>query len=208
VSNEIDIEGLIVEAGIFLDKFKYAKSIQAAFEAASAMTEDDPRHVKVQNILFSAVQKSQYSITTLKTLGRYYTLRGLYDDAMVTYTSALRLSRSTKTRAELFAECASVLMTSVNEGRFENEADKNKRLVNAAEYLESALESGANPAATYSSLMHLYALKGNEERALFCAQKIVTHFGYNNEHAAIARKLLEEAAGFDKPSGSKPHLLH
>lgn len=208
MSDEIDIEGLIVEAATSLDKFKYARSIKAAFEAASAMTEDDARHAKVRDILFRAVQKSQYSITTQKTLGRYYTLRGLYDDAIVTYTSALRLCRSTETRAELFAECASVLMTSVNEGRFENEADKNRRLESAVEYLESALEGGAKPAPIYSSLMHLYALKNNEERALFCAQKIINHFGYNNEHASAARKLLEEAAGFDKPGESKPHISH
>jgi tetratricopeptide (TPR) repeat protein len=172
MSDEIDIEGLIVEAGIFLNKFKYVQSITKAFEAASAMTEDDPRHARVQDILFSAAQKSQYSTASLKTLGRYYTLRGQYDDAIVTYEAALRLCRSAGPRAELFAECASVLMTSVNEDRYSGESDKNRRLLNATEYLESALESGANPAATYSSLMYLFALKGNEERALFCARRV------------------------------------
>lgn len=208
MNDETDIDGLIVEAATFLKKFKYVASIRKAFEAASAMAEDDPRHARVRSILFAALQKSQYSITNLKTLGRYYTLRGLYDDAIVTYTTALRLCKSVGTRAELFTECASVLMTSVNEGRFENEADKNKRLLNAAEYLESALEIGTNPAAAYSSLMYLYTLKGNEERVLYCAQKIVTHFGYNGERAATARKFLEEAADFDKHGGPKPPVSH
>ncbi|MCE7886485.1 MAG: hypothetical protein DYH13_03155 [Alphaproteobacteria bacterium PRO2] len=208
MSDEIDIEGLIVEAATYLKKSKYAESIGAAFQAASAMAEDDPRHAKVRDILFNAAERSPNSLTGLKTLGRYYSLRGNYDDAVSSFQTGLRICKSDKGRAEFAIECASALMTSVNENRFRNEADKNRRLEQAEDYFHSALDYGANPPRIYSSLMYLCALKGDERKALFYAQKLVDAAGYGDDRALVARKFLQEAAGFDQSGGFRPPRPH
>lgn len=208
MNDEIDIEDLIVRAAIFLKKYKYAESIKTAFEAAVAMSQDDPRHERLQRTLFSAAEQSPGSLTTLKTLGRYYVLRGQYDDALSSFQTGLRLCKSDKSRSEFAVECGSLLSSRVNEGRFGNEAEKNRMLGEAENYFLSALDYGADRAGVYSSLMYLSVLKNDVRNALIYAQKIVDVAGPNDLRAVQARKLLLEESDFNRPDQLDLRHLH